>query len=79
VRAEGAGKCLDVPNVSQADDTQLVIWDCNGGSNQQWTYTSGKQLQVYGAKCLNAASTANGALVTLATCNGGSNQQWRHG
>ena len=36
MRAVGAGKCLDVPNASQTNDTQLAIWDCNGGTNQQW-------------------------------------------
>jgi pimeloyl-ACP methyl ester carboxylesterase len=78
VRAVGAGKCLDVPNASQANDTQLTIWDCNGGSNQRWTYTSGKQLMVYGNKCLDAAGhgRTNGTRVIIWDCGGGANQQW---
>jgi hypothetical protein len=32
-----SGRCLDDPNASTADGTQLVLWDCNGGTNQQWT------------------------------------------
>jgi chitinase len=31
------GKCVDVAATSSADGTQLQIWDCTGGSNQQWT------------------------------------------
>ena len=35
-----------------------------GGTNQQWTYTTARQLTVYGNKCLDAAGdgTANGTL-----------------
>lgn len=36
-RSGVAGKCLDDPGLSTADGTQLVLWDCNGGANQQWT------------------------------------------
>ena len=38
--------------------TQVQLWDCNGGTNQRWTYTSSKQLQVYGNKCLDANGAA---------------------
>ncbi|MEV0570717.1 ricin-type beta-trefoil lectin domain protein [Dactylosporangium sp. NPDC050588] len=78
VRAVGAGKCLDVPNASQSNDTQVAIWDCHGGTNQRWTYTSGKQLRVYGGKCLDAAGhgTTNGTRVIIWDCGGGANQQW---
>jgi glucose/arabinose dehydrogenase len=74
----GSGKCLDVPGFSQANDTQLQIWDCHGGTNQQWTYTSTQQLMVYGTKCLDAAGSgsSNGTRVILWDCHGGANQQW---
>ncbi|MGI5229418.1 ricin-type beta-trefoil lectin domain protein [Actinoallomurus sp. CA-142502] len=74
----GSGRCLDVPNVSQTNGTQAELWDCNGGTNQQWTPTSSKQLQVYGAKCLDAegAGTSAGTHVIIWDCNGGANQQW---
>jgi alpha-galactosidase len=80
IHAAGAGKCLDVPNLSQVNGTQLEIWDCNGGSNQIWTYTSSRQLTVYGgAKCLDAYDnqTAPGTKVEIWSCNGGANQQWQ--
>ncbi|MBD3139996.1 ricin-type beta-trefoil lectin domain protein [Microbispora bryophytorum] len=77
-RNVNAGRCLDVPNVSQTNGTQLSLWDCNGQNNQQWTYTSSRQLQVYGTKCLDAeaAGTANGTRAIIWDCNGQANQQW---
>jgi O-glycosyl hydrolase len=73
----GSNRCLDVPNASQTNGTQLEIWDCNGGSNQQWSYTGGT-LTVYGTKCLdaNGQGTTNGTPVVIWDCTGGANQQW---
>ncbi len=78
LRGVGSNRCLDVPRLATTDGTLLQIWDCNGGSNQQWTYLSNGELQVYGNKCLdvpNFAKTA-GTRVQIWDCNGGSNQQW---
>ncbi len=74
-----SGRCIDVPNASQSNGTRVQLYDCNGQSNQQWTYTSSRQLAVYGtSKCLdaNGAATANGTAVIIWDCNGGANQQW---
>jgi alpha-galactosidase len=79
IHAVGAGKCLDVTGASQTNGTAAEIWDCNGGSNQTWTHTSGNQLTVYGgAKCLDAYNnqTSPGTKVEIWDCNGGANQQW---
>src|SRR2546421_184738 len=74
----GSGRCLDVPGQSQTNGTQEVIWDCNGGINQQWTQLSNGALQVYGTKCLDVlnSATAPGSPVAIWDCNGGTNQQW---
>jgi hypothetical protein len=79
LRSVSANRCLDVPNASQTDGTQLSIWYCHTGANQQWTLTGSNQLQVYGAKCLDVPnhSTTAGTRVTIWTCTGGANQQWR--
>ncbi|GAA2356442.1 alpha-galactosidase [Catellatospora methionotrophica] len=70
-----SGRCLDVPQSSTANGTQPVIWDCNGGANQQWA-VNGAALQALG-KCLDAPLNATaGAKVQLWDCNGGTNQQW---
>jgi alpha-galactosidase len=82
VHAVGAGKCLDVPNSTQANGTQLDIWTCGGGSGQIWTHTSSGQLTVYSGtsqKCLDASNnqTTAGTKVEIWSCNGGANQQWQ--
>jgi hypothetical protein len=78
LRGVGSNRCLDVPGAATANGTLLDIWDCNGGSNQQWTYLSNGELQVYGSACLDvpAHATTAGTRVEIWTCNGGGNQQW---
>lgn len=78
LRNTNANRCLDVPSRSQTNGTQLALWDCNGGTNQQWVATSAKQLQVYGTKCLDAegGGTTAGTRAIIWDCSGGANQQW---
>jgi endo-1,4-beta-xylanase len=81
LRGVGSNRCLDVPGQTTQTGTQLQIWDCWGGSNQQWTHTSSGELTVYSGgstRCLDAegAGTANGTAVIIWTCHGGTNQQW---
>jgi non-reducing end alpha-L-arabinofuranosidase len=73
-----SGRCVDVPNASTTNGTQVQLWDCSGGGGQLWTSTSGKQLTVYGNKCLDASGqgTANGTAVIIWDCSGQANQQW---
>nr|WP_221379007.1 ricin-type beta-trefoil lectin domain protein [Actinoplanes polyasparticus] len=78
LRNGGSGRCLDVPGAVTANNTQVAIYDCGTGTNQQWTGTSARELRVYGTKCLDARGrgTANGTPVVIYDCNGGANQQW---
>jgi hypothetical protein len=73
-----SGRCLDVPNSSTTNGTQVQLYDCSGGSNQRWTSTSSRQLTVYGNKCLDASGqgASNGTAVIIWDCNGQANQQW---
>jgi beta-galactosidase len=73
-----SGRCVDVPNSTTVDGTQVQLWDCNGGANQRFTQTTSRQLMVFGSKCLDAfgQGTANGTMVVIWACNGGTNQQW---
>src|SRR5687767_3482439 len=73
-----SGRCLAVPNSSTNNGIQTQLWDCTGAANQTWTYTSSKQLMVYGNKCLdaNGRGTSNGTQVIIWDCNGQANQQW---
>jgi hypothetical protein len=78
LRNTGSGRCLDVPGASTVNNTQVAIYDCGTGANQQWAGTSTRELRVYGNKCLDARGrgTANGTAVVIYDCNGGTNQQW---
>ncbi|NUO60423.1 MAG: PHB depolymerase family esterase [Hamadaea sp.] len=72
-----SGRCLDDPNGTTVNGTQIQLWDCWGGSPQRWTHTSGRQLTVMG-KCLDASGhgTTNGTPVIIWDCTGQTNQQW---
>lgn len=78
IAGQQSGRCIDVPNSSTTNGTQLQLWDCHGGTNQRWTYTAGRQLTVYGTKCLDASGggTSNGTSAIIWDCNGQANQQW---
>ncbi|MEV3934524.1 non-reducing end alpha-L-arabinofuranosidase family hydrolase [Glycomyces sp. NPDC049804] len=81
LRNTGSNRCLDVPNQSTTNGTQLQIYDCWSGANQQWTYTAAGELSVYSGttrKCLDASggSTANGTAAIIWSCHGGANQRW---
>jgi endo-1,4-beta-xylanase len=71
-----SGRCIDVPNASHNNGTRVQLYDCNGQTNQAWTLTSSKQLQVYGNMCLDAAGSGNASAVQIYSCNGQANQQW---
>ncbi|WP_433200558.1 RICIN domain-containing protein [Dactylosporangium sp. CS-047395] len=80
LRGQAANRCLDITGASTANGALAEIWDCNGGSNQQFTATSAGELRVYnGAKCLDVTGrgTANGTAVAIWDCNGQTNQQFR--
>ncbi|AEY92251.1 endo-1,4-beta-xylanase [Streptomyces olivaceoviridis] len=77
IKGVGSGRCLDVPNASTTDGTQVQLYDCHSATNQQWTYTDAGELRVYGDKCLDAAGTGNGTKVQIYSCWGGDNQKWR--
>ncbi|WP_326943754.1 endo-1,4-beta-xylanase [Amycolatopsis sp. NBC_01307] len=81
IRAVAANRCLDVPSSSTTPGTSLGIWDCHGGTNQQWTRTSSGALTVYsgdGQRCLDTASggTSAGTAAVIANCTGGNGQKW---
>ncbi|TDE55708.1 carbohydrate-binding protein [Nonomuraea mesophila] len=78
LRGVASNRCLDVDGASQSNGAQVLIWDCNGQPNQQWTATGSGELRVYGGKCLdvNGAGTADGTGVIIWDCNGQNNQKW---
>jgi len=73
-----SGKCIDDPNSSTTNATQMEIWTCNGGANQSLVASNGT-LQVEG-KCLNAsgAGTANNTPIIIYTCGSVANEQFSY-
>ncbi|GAA3940028.1 poly(ethylene terephthalate) hydrolase family protein [Actinoplanes auranticolor] len=71
-----SGRCIDVPDAARDNGTRVQLYDCNRQPNQSWTYTSNKQLQVYGDRCLDASGSGNGAAVQIYSCHSQTNQQW---
>ncbi|MGR6974984.1 poly(ethylene terephthalate) hydrolase family protein [Streptomyces cynarae] len=73
-----SGRCLDVPDSSQTNGTQVQLWDCLDRVGQKWTRTAAGELRVYGNKCLDAeaSGTSPGTRVVIWDCHGGQNQQW---
>jgi lysophospholipase L1-like esterase len=72
-----SGRCVDVPANTNANGTQVQLWDCSGQANQAWTYTASRQL-VAGGKCLDASGQGrtNGTPAVIWDCTGQANQQW---
>ncbi|MET7698933.1 ricin-type beta-trefoil lectin domain protein [Streptomyces sp. NPDC005485] len=73
-----SGRCLDVPNSSQTNGTQLRLWDCLDQTGQKWAHTDAGELRVYGTKCLDAeaSGTSPGTRAIIWDCHGGQNQRW---
>ena len=72
-------KCLDANGQGTTNGTLVIIWDCNGQTNQQWNVNAnGTITGVQSGLCLdaNGAATANGTKIILWSCNGQTNQQW---
>lgn len=73
-----SGRCIEVPNGSTTNGTQIQLADCQNVDRQHWTYTSDRRLLASGTKCLDAhgQGTGNGTQVVTWDCNGQANQQW---
>ena len=69
-------KCLDYDG-----NNQVFMWDCHGGSNQQWYPSSNSKvdmrIQADGNRCLDAPGGAF-YRVYLHSCHDGNNQKWTY-
>ena len=74
----GSGKCIDDNHGSTTNGTQLEIYTCHGGTNQQITSTGTTGTLTVLGKCFDAKgnATADNTVVEIWSCNGGANQQW---
>ena len=70
-------KCIDDLGDATKNNTPIVMWDCNGTPEQNWTVETDGTIQINN-KCLDVYRyrTANKTKIELWTCHGSSNQQW---
>jgi hypothetical protein len=68
----GNPRCLDVDTNNYTD---VQVWDCHYGANQQWTFRR-VLLRGYGGLCLTRPNDGLGP-VTMETCTGADSQLWR--
>lgn len=72
------GKCLTPYGGSSSNGANIVQWDCNGSSTQEWWYDSQNRLRNANGKCVlpYGGSTSNGANIVQWDCNGSAEQRW---
>ncbi|AJQ93706.1 NPP1 family protein [Gynuella sunshinyii] len=75
-----SGLCLDIDRETMASGTNVMLWNCSGGSWQQWYIDSSTGL-VHSLKdpryCLdNGGDFSNGANIVIAQCRGGDSQRF---
>lgn len=64
-------RCLDV---DMANDTDVQIWNCHYGANQQWRFQR-IQIRGYGGLCITRPAAGFGS-VTMEPCTGAATQLW---
>ena len=73
-------KCLDVSGGENANGTNVQMWKCEAGNeNQNWTFDGGRIVWTGTKKCLDVSGgdTANGTQVQIWQCEvGNENQRW---
>jgi hypothetical protein len=70
--------CLDVRGgINQPDGTQLIVYGCHGGANQNFSVLPDGTIRV-GRRCVDIAGGAarRGDRVIVWPCTGGDNQRW---
>ncbi|WP_103350135.1 ricin-type beta-trefoil lectin domain protein [Amycolatopsis sp. CA-128772] len=78
IQGASSSRCIDVNGGSATPGTKVDIWDCDGGGNQAWTFTSAGELRS-GGLCLDAGggTSAAGTKLVTWTCHGGANQKFQ--
>eukprot|EP00762_Andalucia_godoyi_P006162 ANDGO_01700.mRNA.1 Putative glucosylceramidase 4 len=70
---ENSNMCLDIQDKSTADGANVQVWDCSGGSNQQWSYDAKSRFLTakLDGKCLALEDKAsfNGVNIVVKNCD----------
>ncbi|HEY2060839.1 MAG TPA: alpha-galactosidase [Amycolatopsis sp.] len=78
LQGASSSRCMDINGNVTTPGTKVDIWDCDGGPNQSWTFSSAGELKANGL-CLDAdgGGTSAGTKLIAWTCHGGANQQFK--
>jgi len=70
--------CLDVYGYNYNNGGAVVMWPCNGQTNQGWVVDAMGQLRstANSNKCLDASGNSNSDTVYIFDCHTGPNQRW---
>jgi len=73
-----SGMCLADPGFSTSNGTGVVLWPCNGYTNQSWTLPAGPVTSQIPGLCLDDSGdqTANLTKIDIALCDGSAGQAW---
>lgn len=76
----GGSLCLADPSASVTDGTTMILWNCNGHAEQEFTLRSDSTVRVLG-KCLSAegGGTTTGTQAVIDTCDGSAPEKWSTG
>ncbi|MEO6715423.1 MAG: S8 family serine peptidase [Mycobacteriales bacterium] len=80
VRHVPSGKCVDVSGAQTANGTRVILYTCNGGTNQKWTGSFAKTSQLRSTasgRCLDNRDgiTANGNQLQIWDCYANNDNQ----
>ena len=73
------GMCADA-NLANTADEPILLWTCNGGSNQLWLpQSNGELVGAHSQMCLTAAGDGSAAddPIELQTCTASTTQDWK--
>lgn len=70
-------KCMGLEGGNLSNGSQIMLWDCNGGINQQWVYDGDLfRSRMDRNKITDAKSGRHGTKVTIWGSHGRANQRW---
>lgn len=68
-------KCVDIPWGDLSNGNRLVIWECNGGTNQQWNFDNGVfRSRIDNNKVIDVTGSGN---IVIHSSHGGGNQRFK--
>ena len=73
--------CIDAASGQGNDGDKILLWECHGGPNQQWTLTAAGELKGGSGKCitLNGGAIADFTEMAIFPCTGIATQKWALG